>query len=492
MKLFSTLFLFLTLGILHAQSPITSVATDNMATGSSTIYTAGTNTYRWGVFPNNTTISVASFNTAGSNYVPEPTTSGTVTLRRVNNAGTSGNVALEWSQGVLSGSNINLFVAYEPDMNVYMNNNIYNQGADNFFDNVASNSNNIERMDYVLGSAFTTATPDKVGIPVFERGDPGGHDPFVIAVITGVDGTGKPTSYAPLMRVAASSFGDIPSSSIPFRIVKGLVGTNLVEVGSNTQGRGGVFMTLQSLGIAAGTPIYGYSILANDFPMSGTSANLVDWTNTTYFPNNTGFSGGIDMAAVVGLFTSNTVLPTRITLFNASNLNANVNLKWTVENANTIDRYEIERSEDGISFANIQQVAGGGAGGARSYAIDDNVANITSEIVYYRIKMFDKDGSVSYSKVVSVKLSGITSAFTVYPNPVLNNLFVNLRHATAGKAIISVLNTNGQRVLWQNENLAAGLNSFSVEGVEKLSKGIYILNISVDGGKLIKRRFNKQ
>ena len=475
-----------------AQTPITAVNTNPVSAPSSYSYTSGSNTYQWGIAPYNSVVYLNGFVAGSVNYSVAPSLSGSVRLRRADNANTTGNFTLVWAQGVLTGQTINLYPSYENNMENFMNNRIYNQGADNFFDNIAPNSNNIERLDYLLAAGFSTPNPNQYGIPVFDRGDVGGHDPFVIAAITSVDMFGNPSGYGNILRVTNSAFGD-PGPNIAFRILKALYPSNLIEVGSNTQSRGGTFISLQALGVAANQTIYGYSILANDLPMAATPANLVDWTNTTYFPTNTGFSGGIDMAAVVGLYVDNLVLPTRFTLFNANNTNAEVNLQWSVENDNTVDRYEIERSEDGIAFTKIQSVSGSGtSAGNKSYELTDNIADVTSEIIFYRIKMYDKDGSVTYSKIVSVKVLGFNSAFRMYPNPVTNNLYLNIRHTANSKVRISVINTDGRKVIRQNQNLVSGNNSLSIDGVERLSKGTYILNINIEGGKRIVRRFQKQ
>jgi hypothetical protein len=492
MKLIFTLALCFSLLLTTAQTPITAVNTNSVSSPTSYTYTSGGNTYKWAVDPYNATVYLNGFTAGSVNYSVVPSLSGSVQLRRTDNAGTTGNFTLVWSQGNLVGQQINLFTSYENNMENLMNNRIYNQGADNFFDNVAPNSNNIERLDYLLAAGFSTPVPDKYGIPVFDRGDVGGHDPFVIAAITAVDAFGNPSGYGNILRVTNAGYGD-PGPNIAFRILKAQYPDDLIEVGSNTQSRGGTFISLQALGVAANQTIYGYSILANDLPGSATSANLVDWTNTTYFPTNTGFSGGIDMAAVVGLFVDNVVLPTRFTIFNANNNNAAVNLQWSVENDNTVDHYEIERSEDGIDFTKIQSVPGSGSSaGNRSYQLTDNITDVTAEIIFYRIKMYDKDGSFTYSKIVSVKVTGFNSAFRMYPNPVKNNLFLNIRHNANSKVRISIINTEGQKVLRQNQNIVNGNNSLSLDGVERLSKGTYILNINIEGGKRIVRRFQKQ
>src|SRR5258706_8152561 len=216
-------------------------------------------------------------------------------------------------------------------METFLNGNAYNKGTDNLLDNTSVNSNDIERFDWLSTSSYSTPFPDKVGFTVFDKGAVGTHDPFCIAGVTSVDGSGHPLTYGNIVRVVAANYGD-PGPSITYRVVKGPFPSNLFAVQTATQNIGGVFVSLQDLGIAANTPIYGYSLIANDLPISATSADLVDYTNTTFFPTNTGISGGIDLVAVTGISVANSVLPVGLLRFNAVENNDIINLNWSVEN----------------------------------------------------------------------------------------------------------------------------------------------------------------
>ena len=90
---------------------------------------------------------------------------------------------------------------------------------------------------------------------------------------------------------------------------------------------GGVVLTLAQLGISSGTTIYGYSIMGADVISTSTasititttvSAELVNYLNTTYYPNETSDNnstgddsyGGIDLMDVNGVeFSTTKVTP---------------------------------------------------------------------------------------------------------------------------------------------------------------------------------------
>lgn len=99
-----------------------------------------------------------------------------------------------------------------------------------------------------------------------------------------------------------------------------------------------------------------------------------------------------------------TVLPVQYLGFTGAMQNAQVNLSWTIVTAKAIDRFEIERSTDNSNFTkvgtvtdavqlNIQQVFG----------LTDDVANVNSDVFYYRLKAISKTGEFKYSNVLVVR-----------------------------------------------------------------------------------------
>jgi hypothetical protein len=224
---------------------------------------------------------------------------------------------------------------------VLLGNNLY-RGSDNLLTNDNGNtqsSDDVERLDFILDTSGEHATTDQA-FAVFDRGNATNHDSFKIAVITGIDSNGNPTSYGgDLITVSANDYDTAgnPIANQSYTVERYDTGDNLsaqdnnIETQTSTgapltiastdqssQGVGGVVLSLANLGIAAGTTIYGYSIMAADVITTGTasiainatiSSELVNYMNTTYFPSNTsdngttgdGNYGGIDLAAVNGV-----------------------------------------------------------------------------------------------------------------------------------------------------------------------------------------------
>ncbi len=479
------------IALLPAQTPITSINSASLAGTTPVSYTRTGITYNWGLNPNNNTVLVNGFTAGGLPYVYVSYLTANVKMRRVNNASVSGNFSLVWAEVVNNGNTFNMLPAYQADMENFFNNRAYNKGTDNFFDNSSGNSNNIERMDWILPNGFSTPTPAKYGFAIFERGVAGNHDPFCIAPITAIDAQGDPTAYGKIIRVTAANYGD-PGPNVTYRILKSPVTDTLVDAGTGTQGRGGVIISLQDMNVAANTTIYGYSLFANDLPAGALPDSLVNFNSATYFPRNTGNPGGIDLIAVTGVYVETSVLPVRFTQFSAVENPQQVDLQWMVEQESLNDRYLVERSSDGQHFEALQEVKSKGSHtGQDTCNYSDRTAPATG-LLYYRIKQYSINGSYVYSKVIAIKRKQTSPALSLYPNPVKDVLLVSLSHTGANTtADILITDVSGKRIIAQQVILVSGNNTFTVAGADRLPPGVYQLSVYSRGDKPLVKSFRK-
>lgn len=122
-----------------------------------------------------------------------------------------------------------------------------------------------------------------------------------------------------------------------------------------------------------------------------------------------------------------------------------VNVSWTTGTETNNDRFEVERSVDGVRWDLIGTVAGAGTTGeAMAYKLVDY--NPTEGNLYYRIKQVDYDGSFSYSNSVVVFIDKIKEGILdVAPNPIQANQTLNFFNA-ASIEWIEIFNQYGSRV----------------------------------------------
>jgi hypothetical protein len=311
---------------IKAQSPIVNTVNVSIATNASFSYAAkgatgsslsGNNyNYTFGAATqaSNNQKQLVSMTIGNEVYTYAQQATSFVKIRRVNNVAVTGMRSLLWVEKLANATNTKVAVVpkYNDNMESVFAGNSLNQGTDNLFANQGDgngNNNNIERLDVIFAGGIISTTNNKVGFALFERGNDNEHDPFVIAAITAVDQQGNPTAYGAPLRISTSNWGNIASSATNYYVVRKDAATDstLKISTSGTQNIGGVFISFNHMGIASGTKIYGYSIMAYDLPASATAANLVDYTNTSYFPRNTSSAtsqGGIDLIALTGVLST--------------------------------------------------------------------------------------------------------------------------------------------------------------------------------------------
>lgn len=157
------------------------------------------------------------------------------------------------------------------------------------------------------------------------------------------------------------------------------------------------------------------------------------------------------------------------------------NINWKVANETNFSHYELQRSYDGTNFSKIYKVNGNCSNKETcNYSYKDVAQN---KLVYYRLKMVDLDGSVNYSYLISLDESSSTSSqFTLISSSIQEDqLYVNLNTKKKGNATYTLYGISGKAVYSVSDvALKSGINQHNYD-VGKLSKGVYILKISIEG-----------
>ena len=224
---------------------------------------------------------------------------------------------------------------------------------------------------------------------------------------------------------------------------------------------------------------YTLKLNASEFVGNGLDAYLQDnVTNTKTVlsgaNNEVTFTTGTDASAYATRYSivfGASPLPVKNISLTAAKLgNSQVAVKWSTIGESNISSYKIERSSNGNSFTALATVS---PSTAHSYSYID--ASATAGTNYYRIKVVDVTGAVSYSKVVTINTSN--SNISVYPNPVTGTNF-KVSLGNSGKYNVSVVNMLGQKVFSTVINHTSGTLS-SVAMTKQLAAGNYRL-IAVD------------
>ena len=169
-------------------------------------------------------------------------------------------------------------------------------------------------------------------------------------------------------------------------------------------------------------------------------------------------------------------LPVELTAFDAITSRGDAVLSWATASEKNNDHFAVERSADGREFAAISQVAGqGSTSSAHAYAFRDAGAARLGQLLYYRLRQVDRDGTATFSPVRTVKFADAEASATVllYPNPTTADVTCSLAQLPAGTYSVQVLNVTGQvlSTTQLSNDQPQGLN------VADLPTGLYLVHV---------------
>lgn len=150
-------------------------------------------------------------------------------------------------------------------------------------------------------------------------------------------------------------------------------------------------------------------------------------------------------------------------------------VSWIGATESDFDSYELQSSTDAVNFQTEQTLAGKGSGAKYNANV-----SLRAATQYLRLKLVNRNGSVSYSDYITVKSKcQVGGAPIAYPNPATNKL--TLAHLGVGSKVISLYNANGVRV--HTETTTADNKTINVQN---MSAGIYLVTITNSNGETVK------
>ncbi len=181
------------------------------------------------------------------------------------------------------------------------------------------------------------------------------------------------------------------------------------------------------------------------------------------------------------------VLPVTMTEFKAVYSGGISRLSWNTAQEINSSHFEIERSTDGNSFTRLGNVAAIGSSTIKTnYAFND--IHPATGINYYRLKMVDKDGKFTYSNIVTVNVSIKGNTLTaIYPSPFVDKVNVTVANETATRAEVEIFDNTGKLAVKYTTAVNKGVNNITIENLDKLAKGIYIIKVNLDGAVYTKK-----
>ena len=167
-------------------------------------------------------------------------------------------------------------------------------------------------------------------------------------------------------------------------------------------------------------------------------------------------------------------VPVRINYFTTVQYNNQTRLNWKVVCNLDHANFEIQRSTNGFDYTTINSFSANRLRCLSPFNYDDAIFPTRT---FYRLKVGDKDGNYSNSKVLVT--FGKENSFeinSIVPNLVTTSTLIRISAAENGKADIFITNFQGVVAKRFNINLNKGVSEVKMD-LTDLPKGIYIIKV---------------
>jgi hypothetical protein len=178
------------------------------------------------------------------------------------------------------------------------------------------------------------------------------------------------------------------------------------------------------------------------------------------------------------------VLPIQYLSLNTTTTEKDIILNWQTNEETNNNSFTVERSFEGTSFVPVSTtVEASSKENLKAYQATDNIASLNGNAqVFYRIKQVSSSGKISYSNLVYVHLKvTMVNKMKTSPNPFTEKIAVEFNSAYKGIAEIHITNTIGVVLLTKQYTVNKGNNNLFLDGLAKLTNGVYMARLIVNG-----------
>ena len=177
------------------------------------------------------------------------------------------------------------------------------------------------------------------------------------------------------------------------------------------------------------------------------------------------------------LFSPNTAtLPVKLIYFQGTLDNNQATLQWKVAQNESSDRFEIERSEDGINFITTGTVVPKTKSDAENYTYSETIKTYK---VYYRLKMYDKNQALTYSKAILLENANFKGgSFTIVNNPATDNLTLRYSSARNQSVEIKIYDLAGRIQMNRKISVSQGNNFINLPLSSAFNTGMYAVEVN--------------
>lgn len=173
-------------------------------------------------------------------------------------------------------------------------------------------------------------------------------------------------------------------------------------------------------------------------------------------------------------------LPLRLLSFDGAWIGNNPELTWRFDQSVDMSHFELERSNDGIRFSAIARLPiTNSTTLVQQYRYTDSTATGAGRVYFYRLKMVENTGVITYSKTVRLESQQLLT-IKANPNPFTDRIQTMIVADRVEKAKLDLLSLNGVIVKTQTTQLQRGVNYIELRDLQGMAQGLYFLRIQID------------
>ncbi|MCU0441545.1 MAG: T9SS type A sorting domain-containing protein [Bacteroidia bacterium] len=172
-------------------------------------------------------------------------------------------------------------------------------------------------------------------------------------------------------------------------------------------------------------------------------------------------------------------LPVNLISFTAKKLENDALLEWSTASEVSNSHFIVERSIDALNFTEVGKVKGKGTIQTSStYSYRDKNIGSNHNVVYYKLRQFDFNGTSDLSEVVTVNFSLLDGGdLTIVPNPFDNDFVITITETANEEAVVSIIDVQGKLCATERHMMQSGQNRLNIDSSKDLENGIYYIRI---------------
>jgi glucose/arabinose dehydrogenase len=250
-----------------------------------------------------------------------------------------------------------------------------------------------------------------------------------------------------------------------------------------------LYLTASELAALVAAPGSGVSGINDINVFKNTDPNSITLTATATYTapvSRTVFGSGYVIKASINSFSSfyfaggTSILPLKLISFTGIYNNGIARLQWETESEYSTDYFTVERNtSNGVFEAVINIPANGNTSSRSVYNYNDaSAGSFAAPVIYYRLKMADKDGRITYSSVIALGKANIITKVSVMPNPAKDEAILSVTAGTTDeKAQWQLIDNTGRVIIRKGFILKQGTTAITVD-LKTVPAGVYYIKVS--------------